>query len=71
MTSSHLGDIQSCIHLFIVSLELDRCELREVFQSMGMPIGERRLSELMGRFDVDNRWVCVYIGFFFSQSYVF
>jgi hypothetical protein len=35
--------------------ELDRCELREVFQSMGVPIGENMLSELMDRFDIDNR----------------
>lgn len=35
--------------------ELDRCELREVFQSMGVPISEQMLSELMDRFDLDNR----------------
>ena len=39
--------------------ELDRCELREVFQSMGMPIGEQTLNELMDRFDIDNRYVHV------------
>lgn len=35
--------------------EFDRCELREVFQSMGVPISEQMLSELMDRFDLDNR----------------
>ena len=37
--------------------ELDRCELREVFQSMGVPISEQMLSEVMDRFDMDNRYM--------------
>mmetsp|Transcript_14754 Transcript_14754/g.31269 ORF Transcript_14754/g.31269 Transcript_14754/m.31269 type:complete len:619 (-) Transcript_14754:64-1920(-) len=33
---------------------LDRCEMKEVFNSMGVPIGEQALSEIMDRFDTDN-----------------
>ena len=34
--------------------ELDRCELREIFTGMGVPIGESALSEVMNRIDTDN-----------------
>eukprot|EP00804_Cyclotella_cryptica_P001785 CCRYP_018588-RB/>CCRYP_018588-RB protein AED:0.29 eAED:0.29 QI:100/1/1/1/0.8/0.66/6/1051/628 len=34
--------------------ELDRYELREVFQSMGVPPSEQMLTELMNRFDIDD-----------------
>mmetsp|Transcript_11818 Transcript_11818/g.25916 ORF Transcript_11818/g.25916 Transcript_11818/m.25916 type:complete len:605 (-) Transcript_11818:1148-2962(-) len=33
---------------------LDRCELREVFKGMGVPIGELALSDIMERFDIDQ-----------------
>lgn len=33
---------------------LDRCELKEVFKSMGVPISEIALSDIMGKFDKDN-----------------
>lgn len=33
---------------------LDRCELKEYFNSVGMPIGEIALSDIMGRFDKDQ-----------------
>jgi len=32
---------------------LDRCELKELFNSMGVPIGERALGSIMERFDKD------------------
>ena len=35
-------------------LALDRCELKEVFSSMGVPISEKALSDIMDRFDDDN-----------------
>jgi len=34
--------------------EIDRCELREIFTGMGVPIGESALSEVMSRIDTDN-----------------
>jgi hypothetical protein len=33
---------------------LDRCELKEVFSGMGVPISEKALSDIMDRFDDDN-----------------
>mmetsp|Transcript_50356 Transcript_50356/g.107241 ORF Transcript_50356/g.107241 Transcript_50356/m.107241 type:complete len:616 (+) Transcript_50356:155-2002(+) len=33
---------------------LDRCELKEVFNGMGVPISERALSDILERFDVDQ-----------------
>lgn len=34
--------------------EIDRCELREIFTGLGVPIGESALSEVMNRIDTDN-----------------
>mmetsp|Transcript_2232 Transcript_2232/g.4061 ORF Transcript_2232/g.4061 Transcript_2232/m.4061 type:complete len:613 (-) Transcript_2232:78-1916(-) len=34
--------------------EIDRCELREIFQGMGVPVGESALSEVMRRIDSDE-----------------
>eukprot|EP00578_Thalassiosira_sp_NH16_P013609 CAMPEP_0181113522 /NCGR_PEP_ID=MMETSP1071-20121207/20392_1 /TAXON_ID=35127 /ORGANISM="Thalassiosira sp., Strain NH16" /LENGTH=516 /DNA_ID=CAMNT_0023197565 /DNA_START=216 /DNA_END=1763 /DNA_ORIENTATION=- len=33
---------------------LDRCELKEVFKGMGVPISENALSDIMDRFDFDH-----------------
>ena len=35
------------------SIALDRCELKEMFKGMGVPVGERALSDMMERFDKD------------------
>ncbi|KAL7499451.1 hypothetical protein ACHAWT_006986 [Skeletonema menzelii] len=34
--------------------EIDRCELREIFVGMGVPVGERALSEIMRKIDTDE-----------------
>ena len=33
---------------------LDRCELKEVFSGMGVPISEKALSDIIDRFDADH-----------------
>ena len=44
-----------CIsNIMFTSPALDRCELKEVFKGMGVPISERALSDLMVRFDKDE-----------------
>lgn len=34
--------------------EIDRCELREIFLGLGVPVSERALSEVMSKIDADN-----------------
>ena len=34
--------------------EIDRCELREIFLGMGVPVGERALSDVMSKIDTDQ-----------------